>query len=173
VVAEQVKRELVLSCHVAETNAAAKPILSQASLVVTSEAETVSACPVIAIKNPPIRLSQLLEEITAQLQKPASDTLALAGGYSLQMRQKQLVHDASGKAVDLTDKEAQLLQSLARARSKSAAKDQLLKEVWGIEAVLDTHTLETHIYRLRGKCKELAGDDLIEAVDGGYKLAPP
>ena len=42
-----------------------------------------------------------------------------------------------------------------------------LKEVWGIEAALDTHTLETHIYRLRGKCKELAGDELVEAVEGG------
>ncbi len=72
--------------------------------------------------------------------------------------------------MDLTDKEAGLLQRLAEAGNKGVAKDQLLKDVWGIEALLDTHTLETHIYRLRGKFKELAGDEMIEAVDGGYVL---
>ena len=52
-----------------------------------------------------------------------------------------------------------------------ASRETLLKEVWGMEADLNTHTLETHIYRLRAKLRELSGNDIIEAFEGGYRLA--
>jgi hypothetical protein len=169
VVAEQAKLELGLSAIVAENNAAAQVSATPVAAIVTSEGDIPDApYPVITV-NPPVRLQQLLEDISVQLVKKPEGTMVLKRGYSLQLRQKQLMH-ASGGGVDLTDKETQLLQTVAAAGDKGMGKDQLLKEVWGIEAALDTHTLETHIYRLRGKCKELAGDELIEAMDGRYVL---
>ncbi|MDE3061388.1 MAG: helix-turn-helix domain-containing protein, partial [Pseudomonadota bacterium] len=85
-------------------------------------------------------------------------------------RQKQLMHQPSGKTADVTDKEARLLQVLAGSGKNGVAKEKLLKEVWGIEATLNTHTLETHVYRLRAKFRELAGNEIIAAINGGYGL---
>ena len=97
--------------------------------------------------------------------------MSLGGRYSLQLRHKQLNHLASGQSVLLTDKEVALLQNLARGKGQVASKEQLLKDVWGFDETIDTHTLETHIYRLRGKFRELSDDDeIIAATDGGYKL---
>ncbi len=171
IVAEQVKRELSLPYQIAENNESAKTFMPSAALVITTEAETENApCPVIVIKNPPIRLSPLLADIASALQKQAGESLDLGQGYGLQLRQKQLTHAGSGTTVDVTDKEIQLLQCLTVAKGESVSKEQLLKNVWGIDADLNTHTLETHIYRLRGKLRELAGEELIEAVNGGYVL---
>jgi len=73
--------------------------------------------------------------------------------------------------VALTDKEAQLLHSLAESKGQVVSKEHLLKTIWGFEEALDTHTLETHIYRLRGKFRDLTGDEsMIAATEGGYKL---
>ena len=107
--------------------------------------------------------------ITNIIQSHSAEELPL-GAYSLQLRQKQLLHKASGKSVLLTDKEVQLLQNLAEIKGQGVTKDQLLKNVWGFDEALDTHTLETHVYRLRGKFRELAGEEVIAATEGGYRL---
>lgn len=153
--AEQVRSELALDCHVAGN-------VHDASVVVTTEPDLAVSCPVIEIKNRPVRMRAILEDIEKYT---SSQVLNLGGGYQLNLRAKQLTQGA--KTVDLTDKEAQLVQCLSKG---TIARDQLLKTVWGIESALDTHTLETHIYRLRGKCRELNGDELIEATEGGYRL---
>jgi hypothetical protein len=165
-IAEQVKAELSLACRLADTAAAAKEFAASAALVITAEPGAKYPCPAIAIK-PPVRLQQLLAEIAGALQKASGDSVVLGRGYVLHPRQKKI--ERAGKAADLTDKEAQLLQCLAEAGSKGVVKEQLLKNVWGIEAVLDTHTLETHIYRLRGKLRSLSDNDMIEAMENGYK----
>jgi len=171
-VAEQVQHELSLPCSIADNNEAAEALAGTAALVVTTENDAKRwPCAVIAIDKLPLRLPQLLADIAAQLQKQAGDALDLGQGYGLHARQKRLMHAASGKGVDLTDKEVQLLECLAETKSESVSKKQLLKQVWGIAALLDTHTLETHIYRLRGKLRELAGEELIAANEGGYRLA--
>jgi DNA-binding response OmpR family regulator len=123
-------------------------------------------CPVYVPESKPLRLQELLENVAALLHKPSSDSIALGRGYALQLKQKHLTH--GGRIAELTEKEAQLLQCLIDGKGESVPREHLLKTVWGIESVLDTHTLETHIYRLRGKFRELAGDEMILATEGGY-----
>lgn len=141
-------------------------------LLCDGETEHDWPCPVIRVDKKPLRLQDLLAEIALLVHKATSpDVLALAGDIQLDGRLRQLVHIPSGRKADVTDKEMQLLMSLTQAGMDGRSRNSLLKEVWGFDAEIDTHTLETHIYRLRGKLKEVAGiDGMIEAVDGGYRM---
>ena len=163
--AEQVRRQLAIPCAVAANAEGVKPSVA---LVVTNEAMEDAPCPVLRVKNPPFKMRELLGDIMAARQKQSGEEMTLGHGYSLQPRQKELTH--AGKSVALTDKEVKLLLCLAEASGKAVSKEQLLKDVWGVEAALDTHTLETHIYRLRAKFRELGDDEMVMAAEGGYRL---
>ncbi len=72
----------------------------------------------------------------------------------------------------LTDKEAGILKYLYRAGGKPVGREELLTEVWGYNASVTTHTLETHIYRLRQKIEpEPTTARLLLTEAGGYRLA--
>jgi DNA-binding response OmpR family regulator len=84
-----------------------------------------------------------------------------------------LVHGESGKKVRLTDKEAAILKYLYRAGERAVGRDTLLGEVWGYNAGVTTHTLETHVYRLRQKIEKDPSKATILVTDqGGYRLVP-
>jgi len=72
--------------------------------------------------------------------------------------------------LNLTDKETKVLQALSKAGEAGITREELLKNIWGMEAQLDTHTLETHIYRLRKKIRDSFDVEIIKAIDGGYRL---
>ena len=73
----------------------------------------------------------------------------------------------------MTDKEASILKYLFRAGDRPVARDVLLNEVWGYNAGVTTHTLETHIYRLRQKIEKDPASAAILITDrGGYRLQP-
>lgn len=78
-----------------------------------------------------------------------------------------------GDEVKLTDKEAELLECLCAA-TKPLAKDELLATIWGYDAIIDTHTLETHIYRLRRKLNDeaQADNDVFVSDRSGYAINP-
>ena len=81
--------------------------------------------------------------------------------------------DARSKKVRLTDKETNILKYLYRAGGKVVSREELLTEVWGYNAGVDTHTLETHVYRLRQKIEpDPGGPKLLITEAGGYRLAP-
>jgi hypothetical protein len=163
--AEQVKKELSFDCRVAESHEAARAV-GNIALVVAHAPEEGYGCPVLTVRQP-VRLPQLIADIADALHAPDEGESLALGPYRLQLRAKQLVH--KGAQAALTDKEVQLLQALAGAGEQGLSREQLLKTVWGIASALDTHTLETHIYRLRAKLRELSGDDsLIAATPGGY-----
>lgn len=166
--AEQVKRELKTDCQTVESAADAKPLLAAASLAITTQANGAWPVPVIHVEKP-VRLRKLLAEIEAALQKPAAgESQMLSKDYRFSLRDKRL--SGKGKTVDLTDKEAQLLSLLLEVGKEGIGKEALLKSIWGFENELNTHTLETHIYRLRAKLKDLSGAEMIAAADGGYRL---
>ena len=170
--AAHVKRELAIACVIVSGNKEAKQHLASVFAVITTEIpDDAMTCPVITVAQPPVKLQDLLDDIAHILHNQLAEEVSLGGRYSLQLRHKQLNHLASGQSVLLTDKEVALLQNLARGKGQVASKEQLLKDVWGFDETIDTHTLETHIYRLRGKFRELSDDDeIIAATDGGYKL---
>ena len=85
---------------------------------------------------------------------------------------KVLVDD-KGRKVRLTEKETSILKYLYRAGAKAVSREELLTEVWGYNAGVTTHTLETHIYRLRQKIEPEPGQARLLLTDaGGYRLQP-
>jgi len=86
---------------------------------------------------------------------------------------KLLVGGEGRKKVRLTEKETAILKYLYRAGPKVIGRDTLLGEVWGYNAGVTTHTLETHIYRLRQKIeREPARAEILVTEPGGYRLVP-
>lgn len=122
----------------------------------------------------PFRFSVLLARIRAHLrQHEASDDAALQiGPYNFRPGAKLLI-TAKGTKLRLTEKETAILRFLCRAGDAVVGRDVLLREVWGYNAAVTTHTLETHIYRLRQKIEpDPANAVLLLTEPGGYRLAP-
>lgn len=84
--------------------------------------------------------------------------------------QNSLIHKESGKDIRLTDKERLLLRVLYQAGEVGLSRRDILKDIWGYADEAETHTLETHIYRLRQKLEPFAAQDIIKADDGYYVL---
>jgi DNA-binding response OmpR family regulator len=78
-----------------------------------------------------------------------------------------------GSRIHLTEKETLMLKHFCRAGGKVVAREVLLQEVWGYNSGVTTHTLETHIYRLRQKIeRDPSHAELLVTEPGGYKLHP-
>ena len=84
-----------------------------------------------------------------------------------------LLDTSSKKKIRLTEKETAILRFLYRAGQLPVSRETLLQEVWGYNSGVTTHTLETHIYRLRQKIeKDAANPEILVTEAGGYKLVP-
>ncbi len=122
----------------------------------------------------PFRFSVLLARVRAQLRQheQSEDAVFTIGPYSFRPATKTLI-DESGSKVRLTEKETSILKYLYRAGEKVVTREVLLHEVWGYNAGVTTHTLETHIYRLRQKIEnDPSNAELLLTEVGGYKLIP-
>ena len=123
----------------------------------------------------PFRLGVLLARVRAQLRQheQSEDAVFNIGPYTFRPAAKLMVHDETGKKVRLTEKEASILKFLYRAGNKAVSREVLLDQVWGYNAGVATHTLETHIYRLRQKIESEPGEaSLLVTEPGGYRLNP-
>ena len=121
----------------------------------------------------PFRFAVLLARIRAQLRQheQSEDAVFTIGNFSFRPSNKMLIDEKGGK-VRLTEKETAILKYLYRAGEKVIGRDTLLHEVWGYNSGVTTHTLETHIYRLRQKIeRDPSHAELLIAESGGYKLA--
>ena len=122
----------------------------------------------------PFKFAVLLAHIRAQLRQheQSEDAVFQIGPYSFKPASKILV-DEKGSKIRLTEKESSILKYLYRATEKVVTREVLLHEVWGYNAGVTTHTLETHIYRLRQKIeKDPSNSELLVTEMGGYKLVP-
>jgi DNA-binding response OmpR family regulator len=122
----------------------------------------------------PFKFAVLLARIRAQLRQheQSEDAVFTIGHYVFKPASKLLIDD-KGSKVRLTEKEASILKYLYRAGEKVVSREVLLHEVWGYNAGVTTHTLETHIYRLRQKIeKDPSHAELLVTETGGYKLVP-
>ncbi|MFZ4069933.1 MAG: response regulator transcription factor [Caulobacterales bacterium] len=120
----------------------------------------------------PFKVAVLLARIRAHLRshETSEDAVFQIGPYEFRPAAKVL-SESSGKKVRLTDKETSILRYLYRAGQKSVSREELLREVWGYNAAVTTHTLETHIYRLRQKIEpDPALATLLLTETGGYRL---
>jgi len=122
----------------------------------------------------PFRLNVLLARLRAHLRQheQSEDAVFTIGPYSFRPAAKLLLDEASNLKVRLTEKETAILKYLYRAGDAVVGRDQLLHEVWGYNAGVTTHTLETHVYRLRQKIEREPGKAAILLTEpGGYRLA--
>ena len=122
----------------------------------------------------PFRFAVLLARIRAQLRQheQSEDATFSVGPYTFKPSQKLLVDQRGGK-VRLTEKEAAIIKYLYRADQKVVTRDVLLEEVWGYNSGVTTHTLETHVYRLRQKIeRDPSNAEILVTESGGYKLVP-
>jgi DNA-binding response OmpR family regulator len=123
----------------------------------------------------PFRLHVLLARLRAQLRQheQSDDAIFTIGRFTFRPGSKLLVDDANRKKVRLTEKETAILKYLYRAGARTIGREVLLNEVWGYNSGVTTHTLETHVYRLRQKIeRDPAHAEILVTEAGGYRLVP-
>ena len=123
----------------------------------------------------PFRLAELLARLRAQLRiyENSEDAVFTIGPYTFRPSAKLLQEPTRNRRIRLTEKEAAILKFLYRAGTRPVPRQVLLNEVWGYNAAVTTHTLETHIYRLRQKIEPDPGNArLLVTEGGGYRLDP-
>jgi len=123
----------------------------------------------------PFRLNELLARLRAQLRvfDNSEDAVFIVGPYSFRPSSKLLMEAARNRKIRLTEKESAILKFLYRAGGRPGGRQVLLNEVWGYNSAVTTHTLETHIYRLRQKIEpDPSNARLLLTEGGGYRLDP-
>ena len=120
----------------------------------------------------PLRFAELIALIETYLARNAARANAhlTLGGFHFSHTHKTLIHITSGKVIPLTEKETAMLEYLSNNQG-TTSKETLLKAVWGYGSNVNTHTAETHIYRLRRKIYAVDSTPLIITAEGGYRLA--
>jgi len=118
----------------------------------------------------PIRLNALLVRLRALASRGEADEIEI-GPHRLRPATKLLIDTRTGARVRLTEREVGILTRLRAADGRPVPRETLLGDVFGYGAGVDTHTLETHIYRLRRKIErgEEANRVLVTEA-GGYRL---
>ncbi|GAA4528149.1 response regulator transcription factor [Chelativorans composti] len=122
----------------------------------------------------PFSFAVLLARVRNQIRhhEMTEDAKFSVGPYTFKPSQKLLV-DERGNKIRLTEKESAIIKYLYRAEQKVVTRDVLLEEVWGYNTAVTTHTLETHVYRLRQKIeKDPSKAEILVTESGGYKLVP-
>lgn len=123
----------------------------------------------------PFRLGVLLARLRAHLRQHAQseDAVFTIGPYTFQPSAKLMIENGTERKVRLTEKETAILKFLYRAGQRVIDRETLLHEVWGYNPGVTTHTLETHVYRLRQKIEaDPSAAKILVTETGGYKLAP-
>ncbi len=121
----------------------------------------------------PFRIGVLLALLRTRVRDTNRDQAAVfpVGHYMFRPVAKLLVDEARAHTVRLTEKETAILSHLCRAGRAVTTREVLLGAIWGYQAGVDTHTLETHIYRLRRKIEhDPANAQILITEPGGYRL---
>ena len=120
----------------------------------------------------PVRLGDLLTRIRAHLEQHQAntETPVMVGPFAFSPASKTLAHPESGEVRPLTEKESGIIGYLAGKNGEIADKKELLREVWGFGERVTTHTLETHIYRLRRKMSDMDRTRVLLTDKDGYRL---
>ena len=121
----------------------------------------------------PFKLTVLLARIRSHLRQheQSEDAVFTIGPYTFRPSAKLLLENDRNQQVRLTEKETSILKYLFRAGGKAVSRDVLLNEVWGYNAGVTTHTLETHIYHLRQKIEiDPSSAEILVTAPGGYRL---
>ncbi|MBT5767159.1 MAG: response regulator transcription factor [Kordiimonadaceae bacterium] len=122
----------------------------------------------------PFEFGILLARVRAHLRQHliSEDASYPVGHYVFKPGDKILTDEETGEKIRLTEKETAILKFLKRAEGATISREKLLNEVWGYNANVTTHTLETHVYRLRQKIEsDQTKAKIILTESGGYSMA--
>ena len=123
----------------------------------------------------PFRIGVLMARLRAHVREHEQSEYAVfqIGPYSFRPAAKLMLDTENDKKVRLTDKETAIIKFLYLAGERVVGRDVLLGEVWGYNAGVTTHTLETHVYRLRQKIeRDPSNAVLLVTEPNGYRLVP-
>jgi|TARA_Y100001970_G_scaffold78489_1_gene99944 hypothetical protein len=132
------------------------------------ENESINSKNIIIFEKLPLKINEILDEININLIKQKYDLQAsyTIGNYSVNLNSRTI--QKGSKKLSLTEREIEILIFLKKKDTPQKI-DNLQKEVWNYSSKLETHTVETHIYRLRKKIKEAFNDDdFIKSEKEGY-----
>ena len=125
---------------------------------------------IFSIPNNPVEIFMLIEQINIKLikQKYLNQSNISFGNYTLDVNTREI--SKNNVKLKLTEKEIDTIIFLGNQKTPQSTKD-LLRKVWGYIADIDTHTVETHIYRLRKKINERFNDEnFIKSQEKGYQI---
>lgn len=123
----------------------------------------------------PFKVAVLLARMRAQLRQheQSDDAVFSIGPYAFKPAAKLMIDEGKNRKIRLTEKETAILKYLYRAGDRMVKRETLLNEVWGYNAGVTTHTLETHVYRLRQKIEpDPSRAEILVTDTGGYRLVP-
>lgn len=135
--------------------------------------EHLTPIPLVRYFYKPLELCELLDALKASINLAANSEAGILkfNRYELFPLKKEILNKRNNRRVKLTERETSILQYLYKIKDRIVTKSELLKHVWGYHPDAATHTIETHIYRMRQKVE---GDDpnaqLILTENGGYCL---
>ncbi len=121
----------------------------------------------------PMKLTTFLDELHACLNlfENSTDGYLSFNDYEVRPIKKDIINHRNNEVIKLTEKEVAVIKYLFKANERVVSKNELLQEVWGYAPDATTHTIETHIYRLRQKVEhDDSSAQLIITLEGGYKL---
>ena len=124
----------------------------------------------IVLKNFPLKINKIIETININFLKIkfSQQSHINIGNYKLNLNSRKIFD--TEKDLDLTEKEADIIIFLKNSK-KPVSIDELQTHVWGHSSKLETHTVETHIYRLRKKISNKFGNtDFILSTKSGYNI---
>lgn len=161
------------ACRIMRKNGFKSPIIMLTGA--DSEADTILGLDAGAndYVSKPFKFGVLLARVRAHLRshEQSEDAVFKVGPYEFRPSVKMLV-TAEDKKIRLTEKETSILKFLYRAGGKAVTRDVLLDEVWGYNSGVTTHTLETHVYRLRQKIEpDPSNASILLTESGGYRLS--
>ena len=144
-------------------------------LILTSESKNfpnknINSHKILFLDNLPIKIEKLFDQININLlkQKYNNQSEIALNRYNIDLNSRKIFNEE--KSLKLTEKEIEIILFL-NSQNKSKNIQDLQKEVWGYISDLETHTVETHIYRLRKKIKENFNDEnFIISSKAGYHL---
>lgn len=121
----------------------------------------------------PLKLRDFLDTLQAGINRfeNSSEGYLTFNHYELRPVSKEILNLRNAELIKLTEKEVSIIKYLYKSRDRIVSKNELLQEVWGYSPDVTTHTIETHIYRLRQKVEHDNPDaQMIITEEGGYLL---